>query len=159
MTPFQKLQSVSTSRLSVAIAILYSVIAYGSLQLAFEGTNASPVWPPSGIAFITVWFLGYRVWPGIWLGAFIANMIVFVHNGWAVLPALSVSAMIGVGNSLEALLAVMFLRSFTKQTYYLSGIGDIFKFVFAILLACTSSASIGTSAVYFSPLSRGSLLT
>ncbi len=85
MTPYQKLQSISTSRLSVVIAIIYFFIAYGCLQLAFEGTNASPVWPPSGIAFTAVWFLGYRVWPGIWLGAFIANMVVFSHNGWAVL--------------------------------------------------------------------------
>jgi PAS domain S-box-containing protein len=149
MTPYQKLQSFSSGRLSVLIAVLYAFIAYGSLQLAFEGTNASPVWPPSGIAFIAVWFLGYRILPGIWLGAFMANMVVFIHSGWTALPAVIVSVMIGVGNSIEALLAVMLLRSFTEQPYFLSKIGDIFKFVFAVLVACTSSASIGTSVVYF----------
>jgi len=149
MTPLKKLQLVSTGRLSVVIAIFYALVAYGSLQLAFEGTNASPVWPPSGIAFTVIWFLGYRVWPGVWIGAFIANMVVFTHSGWVFLPAAFVSAMIGVGNSIEALLAVMLLRSFIKDSYYLSKIGDIFKFVFAVLVACVSSASIGTSAVYF----------
>jgi len=149
MTPLQKLQSYPSSRLSAVIALLYFFVAYGSLQLAFQGTNVSPVWPPSGIAFTAVWFLGYRVWPGIWVGSFIANMVVFSHNGWAPLPAVFVSAMIGIGNSLEALLSVMFLQSLTKQPFYLSRVGDIFKFVFAILLACVTSASIGTSAVYF----------
>src|SRR5579864_7324137 len=106
MTLLKKLQLFSTSRLSVVIAIIYALIAYGSLQLSFEGTNASPVWPPSGIAFTAVWFLGYRVWPGIWLGAFIANMLVFTHQGWTIIPAAPVSALIGVGNSMEALFGV-----------------------------------------------------
>ncbi len=149
MTSLKKLQQVSTGRLCVAIAILYALIAYGSLQLAFEGTNASPVWPPSGIAFSVIWFLGYRVWPGIWLGAFIANMLVFIHNGWTPVPAFPVSALIGAGNSVEALFGVFLLRSFTEETGPLSKIRDIFKFVFAVLVACLSSATIGTSAVYF----------
>ena len=149
MTLYQKLQSFSTSRLSIAFAILYFFIAYGSLQLAFEGTNASPVWPPSGLAFTVVWFLGYRVWPGIWLGAFIANMVVFTQHGWAFIPAAPVSVLIGSGNTIEALFGVFLLRSFTEETVSLSKVRDIFKFVFAVIIACLSSATIGTSAVYF----------
>src|SRR5580658_5656770 len=102
MTLFKKLQLFSTGRLTVLIAVFYTLIAVGSLQLAFEGTNASPVWPPSGLAFIAVWFLGYRVWPGIWLGAFIANMLVFTHDGWNPLAAGGVSVLIGIGNTTEA---------------------------------------------------------
>ena len=149
MTLYKRLQLLSTTQLSVLIAIFYAIIAYASLQLAFEGTNASPVWPPSGIAFIAVLFFGYRIWPGIWLGAFIANMIVFTHNGWAFIPAGPVSVLIGIGNSVEALFGVFLLRSFTEEAVSLSKIGDIFKFVFAVLVACLSSATIGTSAVYF----------
>ena len=149
MTTYQKLKLFSTSRLSAIIAIIYSLTAYGSLQLAFEGTNATPVWPPSGIAFTAVWFLGYRVWPGIWVGAFIANTLDFLHDGWPILSAVAVSATVGIGNSVEALLAFMLLRSFIGQSYYLSTIADIFKFVFAVLSACVASASIGTSAVFF----------
>jgi len=155
MTTLQKLQTLSTSRLSVAIAILYSLVAYGSLQLAFEGTNASPVWPPSGIAFTAIWFFGYRIWPGIWLGAFIANILVFMHSGWTAIPAVPVSALIAVGNSLEALFGVFLLRNFTEETVELSKITDIFKFVFAVLVACLTSATIGTSAVYFSHPAAG----
>src|SRR5580704_4273903 len=139
---FKELRSWSNNRLSALITAIYATTAWGSLQLAFEGTNASPVWPPSGIAFIAVWFLGYRVWPGIWLGAFIANVIVFTHNGWAFIPAGPVSLLIATGNSLEALFGVFLLRSFADQIILLSKIGDIFKFVFAALVACTTSATI-----------------
>jgi PAS domain S-box-containing protein len=149
MTWYKKLQQFSTSSLCIIIAFLYALIAYSSLQLAFKGTNASPVWPPSGLAFVAVWFLGYRVWPGIWLGAFIANLMVFTNNGWAAFPSIFVSVMIGIGNSIESLLAVMLLRSFTDQPYFLTKIRDIFKFVFSVLMACVSSASIGTFAVFF----------
>jgi len=155
MTPLQKLQQFSTGRLCVLFAIFYALIAWGSLQLAFEGTNASPVWPPSGVAFTAVWYLGYRVWPGIWLGAFIANMVVFTHNGLAFIPAAPVSMLIGIGNSMEALFGVFLLRSFTDEKVSLSKIKDIFKFVFAILVACLTSATIGTSAVYFSHPAAG----
>ena len=146
---YNKFKLFSTARLVVIIAIFYVFIAYISLQLAFAGTNATPVWPPSGIAFIAVWFLGYRVWPGIWLGAFIVNMIVFTQHGWTFVPAGPVSALIGVGNTLESLFGVFLLRSFVDDAIVLSRIRDIFKFVFAVLVSCLSSATIGASAVYF----------
>src|SRR5215470_15082709 len=34
---------------------------------------ATVVWPPSGIALAALLLLGNRIWPGIWLGAFLAN--------------------------------------------------------------------------------------
>ncbi len=155
MTSFQKFQALSTGRLCVLIAPVYTLIAYLSLQFAFPGTNASPVWPPSGIAFLAVWFLGYRIWPGIWLGAFCANVIVFSIHGWVLWQALAASTMIGIGNSLEAVLAVMILHSFSPQISILSRVGDIFKFIFSVLMAGVSSASIGTTAVYFTNHAAG----
>jgi PAS domain S-box-containing protein len=149
MKLFEQLNSMSTGRLTVLFAIVYSFTAWACLQLAFPGTNASPVWPPAGIAFIAVWFLGYRIWRGILLGAFIANLVTFIHNGWTLNPAAPVSLLISVGNSLEAVLGVFLLRSFGQNTFLLSRVGEIFKFIFAVLVAGSASASIGTSAVFF----------
>ncbi len=150
MAPLKKFQWLPAIFLSGIIAVLYGFVAYYSHQLAFAGINISPVWPPSGIAFSAVWFLGYRVWPGIWLGTFIAHMAILVlHHGWTVIPAGSVSALIGIGNSMEALFGVYLLRSFTGQTVFLSKIGDIFKFIFAVLVACLFSATAGIFALYF----------
>src|SRR5881396_320491 len=66
-------QALKTAAQIAGAAVLYYAAARLSLHLAFENTNASPVWPPSGIALALVLLLGYRVWPGILLGAFLAN--------------------------------------------------------------------------------------
>ena len=49
-------------------ALLYFGAARLGLLLAFEDSNASPVWPPSGIAFAAVLLYGYRLWPAILAG-------------------------------------------------------------------------------------------
>ncbi|MDE2223277.1 MAG: PAS domain S-box protein [Candidatus Omnitrophica bacterium] len=142
-------RQLSVTGWTFAVAFVYGLTAWGFLQFSLSGTNASPVWPPSGIAFVAVSFLGYRIWPGIWLGAFLANMTMCFHQGWPLVSSIAVSALIAIGNSLEALLGVFLLRSFTDQTILLSKIEDIFKFVFAAMVACTASATLGTSSVYF----------
>ncbi len=60
---------------AASVAFVYFVTARLSLLLAFEHTNASPVWPPAGIALAAAWILGYRVVPGIMVGAFFANLL------------------------------------------------------------------------------------
>src|SRR5712664_2350219 len=62
------------------VALLYYGGASLGLRLAFEKTNASPVWPSSGIALAAVLLLGYWVWPGIMLGAFLANVVGFLAH-------------------------------------------------------------------------------
>src|SRR5712691_9659860 len=52
------------------IAAIYFGAAKLGLSLAFINANVSPVWPPTGIAIAAVLLLGYRIWPGILLGAF-----------------------------------------------------------------------------------------
>src|SRR5881628_3582179 len=85
-------------------AVLYYAAARLGLLLAFEKTNATPVWPPSGIALAAVLMRGHRALAGVYLGAFLANVHVFFANQTAA-PAtiLIVSAFIALGNTLEAL--------------------------------------------------------
>jgi integral membrane sensor domain MASE1 len=52
-------------------AIYYSAAKLGLLLVSLPG-NVTPVWPPSGIALAAILRLGYGVWPGIWLGEFLA---------------------------------------------------------------------------------------
>src|SRR5687767_4961759 len=58
----------------LATVVLYVLTARVGLQLALPPEKkATAVWLPSGIALAAILIGGYRVWPGIWLGAFIAN--------------------------------------------------------------------------------------
>src|SRR2546426_12634745 len=85
-----------------AVAVAYYAGARLGLLIQLPGTNASPVWPPSGIGLAVVLVFGLRVWPGITIGAFLANLLT--------LPSTSVgfvaSTLIAVGNTLEHVVAL-----------------------------------------------------
>src|SRR5262249_3951619 len=80
----------------LAVVGVYFSSAKLGLSLAFVAEQVSAVWPPTGIALAAVLLLGYRVWPGILLGAFLANAT-------ANEPIL-VAGGIAIGNTLEAVI-------------------------------------------------------
>ena len=80
------------------VAALYYGAARLGLMLQLPGTNASPVWPPSGIAFAAVLIWGYRVWPGVTIGALLANLVTLPPTA----AGFQASAGIMIGNTLEA---------------------------------------------------------
>src|SRR5207245_8146147 len=78
-----------------ALALIYFIAGKLSLQLAFLHKSASPVWPPAGIALAALLVLGFRVWPALFVGAFLVNLTT-LGNFWTSLGIAS-------GNTLEAL--------------------------------------------------------
>lgn len=141
--------SLKFARLSklAALAVVYYFLARWSLLLAFEGTNASPIWPPSGVAFGALLLLGRRVWPAIALGAFSANLAVFSANYPIGLPTLMASAAIAAGNTLEALAGYVLLRCLKVLDSPLDQPQNVFRFLTAVLLMCMVSATVGTSTL------------
>src|ERR1041385_5814446 len=81
----------------LGLAAIYYLAARLGLRLAFVNASATPVWPPTGIAITAMLLLGYAVWPGIFIGAFAANL--------ATSGAVAASLGIAVGNTLEAFTA------------------------------------------------------
>src|SRR5437870_13872533 len=118
----------------LAVAILYFLAAKLGLSLASVHTNVSPVWPPTGLAIAAILLLGYRVWPGVLLGAFLANLLTPVPVG--------VALAIAVGNTLEALTAGVFLRSINFHNS-LDRARDVFKFLIAAMICTIIAATIG----------------
>ena len=76
------------------LTAVYFVAGKLSLQLAFLHASASPVWPPSGIALGALVLFGLRLWPGIFVGAFLVNITTEGN--------LPTSLAIAGGNTLEA---------------------------------------------------------
>ncbi|MES2934024.1 MAG: CHASE domain-containing protein, partial [Pseudomonadota bacterium] len=134
---------------SVALlATAYYAAARFGLLLAFASTNASPVWPPSGIAIGALLLFGYRVWPGIFLGAFVANFAVFAANNVASdLTTTIVSLAIASGNTLEGVVGIFLLRRFVGPRGYFTHPINIYKFVLITALASSVSASIGAASL------------
>ena len=85
------------------LALIYFCTARLALLLAFEHTNASPFWPPAGIACAALALLGPRALIGILIGASAANAVTFLGNGQTEpLRLAALSLLIGLGNTLGA---------------------------------------------------------
>ena len=84
------------------LATGYAAAAKASFALAFVNTSIAPVWLPSGLAVVAVVLFGYRMAPGVLLGAFVFNALTPVP--------LWVSGVIAVGNTAEAVVAAYLLR-------------------------------------------------
>jgi PAS domain S-box-containing protein len=92
-------------RYAISVALLAAVYyAAARLGLAYAsiGHSVSLIWPPTGIAFAALTLLGYRYWPGVFLGAFLANAATPIP--------LWTAAGIAVGNTIEAVVAAYLLR-------------------------------------------------
>lgn len=129
---------------TIFLAFVYYGTARLSLFFAFNNTNASPIWPPSGIALAFLWIFGYRVWPGIFIGAFLANATSFLANDFAApFPIGVISLAIAMGNTFEAFLGYFLLEKYLNNFNLFYKAENIVKFVFLTMLACSLGASIG----------------
>jgi len=84
--------------------------------------------------------LGYRVWPAIFLGAFLANLT----TAGSVLT----SVFISIGNILEGVLGCYLVTRFAASRRFFERAQDIFKFAFfAGMVSTMVSATIGVTAL------------
>src|SRR5438067_2439477 len=122
------------------VAVLYFLGARAGLAVAFENRNVTAVWPPTGIAVAALLVWGLGVWPGIAIGAFVANIT--NHAG------LSTSAAITVGNTLAPVVAAYVLRRTPWIDEKLEHMRDVLAlFLIAGLGAMKISAALGTSSL------------
>lgn len=116
-------------------AVYFGAAKFG-LSLAFATKQVTAVWPPAGIAFVAYLLFGYRVWPGIYLGAFLANATAD--------EPLITAAGIAVGNTLQGLVGVFLLRRFGAFDKALERLKDVLGLVvFGAACGCLVSASSG----------------
>src|SRR5215510_6869394 len=92
--------------IGVAAGAAYVLAAKLSLRLATVHPSASPFWPPTGIAIVTLLLLGLRLWPAIFAGAFFVNLT----TAGSILTSLG----IGAGNCLEAVTACYLVSRFAN---------------------------------------------
>jgi signal transduction histidine kinase len=135
------------------VAAGYFILARLSLLLSFQTSNASPVWPPSGFAFALILLSGYRITPGILLGAFAANFVVFqVDHGADMGRALWVSFIISIGNTSEAIIGYFLLKKLVPHVTdnnYFKKVNDIFYFFSVAIIMSLAAGTIGTASIYF----------
>ena len=134
--------------LALATVVLYVVTARLGLTLALPPEKkATAVWLPSGIALAAMLIGGYRLWPGIWLGAFIANAwdIFDPANQFPFSAHLIVSCGIATGSTLQPLAGAWLLHRWIGSDGLYDGARSTFKFVGITLLACLIASTIGVT--------------
>lgn len=153
--PFRYLAGWRLVAINLGLALAYYLTARFGLQLQFEQTQATPVWPPTGIAIAMVFLAGYRVLPSIGVGALCANLADFqLKSGlsWMALlsahPAeASCSLLIAVGNTAEAWLAGLLLQRLLSEQFVSETLRAVLQFTGVVLGACAVSASVGVSSL------------
>lgn len=124
----------------VSLALVYFLAARLGLSMSFVNASASPVWPPTGVAIAALLVLGLRSWPGVTLGAYLANALT---TGWG-WPSLAIAG----GNTLEALAAAWLVTRFAGGVQCLRRPTGVLAYaLLAGLAATTLSASIGVGTL------------
>jgi PAS domain S-box-containing protein len=123
----------------VALCVGYFAAAKLGLGFAIPPGNATAVWPPSGLAAAGILLLGYRAGWAVLLGAFAATLSTGVSAPTA--------AVIGVGNTLEALLAVWMFKRLVDPAHPFRRTREAFYFVMLSGVSSGASATIGVTAL------------
>lgn len=125
---------------AVALSIAYAATASLGFGLAVVAEQVTPVWAPTGIAMGGLLLWGRRLWPAVWLGAFVANA--------STSAPLWTAAAIATGNTLEAVVAASLLRGFGGFDPSLSRLADAVRLiVVAAGFATTVSATVGVATL------------
>jgi PAS domain S-box-containing protein len=129
----------------LTLGLVYLIVGKLSLQLAVVNAYTTAVWPPTGIALAALLLGGYRLWPGIFVGAFLVNLTTgAAFTGVGVLVALGMA----IGNTLEALLGAWLVQRFAGGPRAFERATTTFAFAFlAGMLSTTVSASIGVGSL------------
>ena len=119
---------------NLGVFLLYLSSAKLGLKYTVIGQTVTLLWLPSGIALVAILIGGYRLWPGIALGALIANA------GTGV-PIITLS-FITLGDTLEPLFGALLLRRWNNFSFALDRVSDV---LLLILLAAFGSTIVGAT--------------
>jgi signal transduction histidine kinase len=121
------------------VASLYVASARLGLSLGAVAGFATLVWPPTGISIAALILLGVRAWPGVFVGAFVANLL----TGASVPVALA----IGGGNTAEALVCAYVATQTPNFSKTLENTRSVTALILGALAGTMVSASIGVAAL------------
>src|SRR6266702_1462638 len=123
----------------VSLTVVYFIAGKLGLMLASLHASASPVWPAAGIALAALLVLGHRVWPAIFVGAFLVN----VTTAGTAATSLAVAS----GNTLEAVCGAWLVNRFAGGTTVFDRPQGVFKFALAAVVSTIISPAFGVTSL------------
>lgn len=131
---------------SIVICLIYVIAGYFSLKFASFHPSAAAFWVPTGIAISAMLLLDYRIWPAIFIGSFLVNLITT--------PSIALSLITALGYTFEALTASFFIRNYADGKFFNNRLRNIFIFTIFVLLSTTISATIGAASLFLFHFAR-----
>ena len=141
--------------LLLGVAVLYYATARLGLVLQLPKTNASPVWPPSGVGLAAMLLFGVRIWPSIMVGAFLANLLTLPHT----LEGFWASAAICLGNTLEVVVAWWLLRRLIPSLSLFERSRDVLWFTVTVGIGCAVASTTGATAIWLAGIIPSEIVT
>jgi len=124
---------------NLVVSAAYVAGAQVGFNLAFLHSQVSPVWPPEGISLAAVLVRGYRVLPGVVVGAFLAN---YLNN-----PHLPTAGLIAAGNTLSVLIAAVIIKKFSGENPF-GTVRNVIRFLtIGTMPGAAASAIIGVTSL------------
>ena len=130
----------------LVVSGVYFVAGKLGLTLAAVHPSATAIWPGTGIALASFLVLGYRLWPGIFVSAFLVNST----TAGSLFTALGIAS----GNTLEALAGAFLVNRFAGGRDTLHRAPDTFRYAGMVALACTISATVGLASLLLTGFAR-----
>ncbi len=133
------------------LAVIYVIGAKLGLRFALVNVSATAIWPPTGIGLAALLLFGYRIWPGIFIGAFFANFFTAGNT----LTSLGIA----LGNTLESIAGVYLINKYARGIYVFERTESIFTFaVLGAIFATAISATIGVVTLFLGGLVNAATL-
>jgi signal transduction histidine kinase/CheY-like chemotaxis protein len=121
------------------VAVIYFIGGKVGLMLASLHASASPVWPAAGIALAAILLFGYRIWPAIFIGAFLVNVTTAGN--------VATSFGIAIGNTLEAMVGGWLVNRFAGGKNVFDRPVGVFKFALVAAISTMVSPFIGVTSL------------
>jgi signal transduction histidine kinase/CheY-like chemotaxis protein len=131
----------------ILLAGVYFFSAKAGLSLAMVHSQISAIWPPTGLSIAFLLIFGVRYWPGIFIGAFLANL---TASGTGL-----TSLLIAMGNTLEGVAGAFFINKFAGGRRAFENLQNVIKFIFfGGAVSPIVSATIGVTTLFIAGTSN-----
>ena len=132
----------------LALAFVYLLSSQLSSLVGAPNEFGSVIWPPAGISLACLVIFGSRLWLGVFMGAFLADLY-FIFNITPTLTPLSyiTAGIEAVGATLEALAGVWLMKNLAHFPNPLHTEKQIGLFMVCAFLSCFTSPTVAMAAL------------
>lgn len=133
----------------LGLALIFFLSARLGHLLSIPPGNVTPLWPPSGITLAALIMYGYRVWPGILVGAIFGTTWAFFDSSspTAILTTSLAGTIIAIGVTLQGIAGSYLIKRYIPLDQIFKKPINIIKFFVLSILGCIIGSTTGATTL------------